>query len=122
MLASPAAPATNMSTTNTLVALCPAADIPEGRGFQVVTDTLAVAVFKVGDRYYVIDDACTHGPGLLSEGEVDGDIVECNFHSGAFNICTGAVAGPPCMIPIRTYYTVVRDGQVLIDPDRPAEP
>ncbi len=55
----------------------------------MIQGDLAVAVFKVGDRYYVIDDHCTHGPGLLSEGEQDGDIIECNFHNGAFNIRTG---------------------------------
>jgi nitrite reductase/ring-hydroxylating ferredoxin subunit len=105
-----------------LIVLCPTSDVLEGHGVQVITGDLSVAVFKIHDRYYVIDDACTHGPGLLSEGEVDGDIIECNFHNGAFNIRTGEVVAPPCMIPIRTYYTEVRDGQVWIDPDRPAEP
>jgi nitrite reductase/ring-hydroxylating ferredoxin subunit len=103
-----------------LVALCPIVDVPEGQGLQVTVGDLVVAVFKLGDRYYVIDDACTHGPGRLSEGEVDGDIVECNFHNGAFNIRTGEIVAPPCMIPIRTYYTELRDGQIYIDPDRPA--
>ena len=54
-----------------------------------------------------------HGPGRLSEGEVDGDVIECNFHNGAFNIRTGEVVAPPCMVPIRTYYTEVRDGDSL---------
>jgi len=110
-----------MSTANQLIPLCPTTDVPEGQGWQVTAGDLIVAVFKLGDRYYVIDDACTHGPGRLSEGTVDGDIIECNFHSGCFNIRTGAVEAPPCMIPIRTYYTEVRDGQIYIDPERPAE-
>jgi nitrite reductase/ring-hydroxylating ferredoxin subunit len=105
-----------------LIVVCPTSDVLEGHGVQVTIGALSVAVFKIYDRYYVIDDACTHGPGLLSEGEVDGEIIECNFHNGAFNIRTGEVVAPPCMIPIRTYYTEVRDGQVWIDPDRPAEP
>ena len=83
-------------------------------------DGFAVAVFKVGDRYCVIDDACTHGPGLLSEGEQDGDIIHCNFHFGAFNIRTGQVEAPPCMEPVRTYYTEVINGQIYIDLNRPA--
>ena len=111
-----------MTTANKLLPLCPTADVPDGQGLQVAVDDVVVAVFKVGDRYYAIDNACTHGPGLLSEGEVDGDIVECNFHNGAFNIRTGEVVAPPCMIPIRTYYTEVREGQIYIDRDRPAEP
>jgi len=111
-----------MTTANKLLPLCPTADVRDGQGLQVAVDDVVVAVFKVGDRYYAIDNACTHGPGLLSEGEVGGDIVECNFHNGAFNIRTGEVVAPPCMIPIRTYYTEVREGQIYIDRDRPAEP
>lgn len=104
-----------------LISLCPASDVSEGQGLQVTTGDCSVAIFKIGDRFYVIDDACTHGPGRLSEGEVDGDIVECNFHNGAFNIRTGEVAAPPCMIPIRTYHTEVRDGHIWIDTERHAE-
>ncbi|MGH9386466.1 MAG: non-heme iron oxygenase ferredoxin subunit [Vicinamibacterales bacterium] len=111
-----------MSTAHSLIRLCAAADVREGQGLQVVLHELAVAVFKIGDRFYVIDDACTHGPGLLSEGVVEGDIIECNFHSGAFNIRTGEVVSPPCMIPIRTYYTEVRDADIYVDPGRHAEP
>ena len=102
--------------------VCPTSDVPDAQGLQVTIGDLVVAVFRVGDRYYVIDDACTHGPGRLSEGEVDGDIIECNFHNGAFNIRTGEIVAPPCMVPIRTYYTEVRDGQIYIDRDRPADP
>jgi biphenyl 2,3-dioxygenase ferredoxin component len=105
-----------------LRALCQTADVMEGQGLQVTSGDLIVAVFKVNDRYYVIDDACTHGPGRLSEGEQDGDVIECNFHNGAYNIRTGEIVAPPCMVPIRTYYTEVRDGRIYIDPDRPAQP
>ncbi|MDA1184568.1 MAG: non-heme iron oxygenase ferredoxin subunit [Acidobacteria bacterium] len=111
-----------MTVPNELLLLCSTAELSEGQGLQVTIDDLQVAVFKIGDRYRVIDDHCTHGPGLLSEGEVKGEIVECEFHHGAFNICTGQVAAPPCMVPVRTYYTEVRDDQIFIDPDRPAEP
>ncbi len=57
----------------------------------------------------------THGPGSLSEGYIEGDVVECNFHNGQFNIKTGEVASPPCMIPVKTYRTVVEDGKVFIE-------
>ena len=35
-----------------------------------------------------------HGPGSLSEGYIEGDVVECNFHNGQFNISTGEVVLP----------------------------
>ena len=47
--------------------------------------------------------------------------VECNFHQGVFNIRTGAVVQPPCIVPVRTYPATVEDGGVFIEFD-PAAP
>jgi nitrite reductase/ring-hydroxylating ferredoxin subunit len=104
-----------MSDTGTLLSLCAVDEVPEGGALKVERDGLILAVFNLGNRYYVTDDACTHGPGSLSEGEIDGDVIECNFHNGAFNIVTGEVVAPPCMVPLRTYPAQVVDGQVCID-------
>jgi nitrite reductase/ring-hydroxylating ferredoxin subunit len=53
----------------------------------------------------------------LSEGYIDGDVIECNFHNGQFNIKTGEVVSPPCMIPVKTYPAVVEGGTVFIEVD-----
>jgi nitrite reductase/ring-hydroxylating ferredoxin subunit len=95
--------------------LCSAADVAPGNALKVETGGLTLAVFNVDGAFYVTDDACTHGPGSLSEGYIDGDVVECNFHNGQFDIKTGAVIAPPCMIPVKTYPTVVENGRVLIE-------
>ena len=109
-----------MSGTETLLPLCATGDVPEGGALKVERAGLVVAVFNLGGRFFVTDDACTHGPGSLSEGEVDGEIVECNFHNGAFHIPTGRVEAPPCMVPLRTYKVHVVDGQVCIEPPQAA--
>jgi|SRR5688500_6572612 nitrite reductase/ring-hydroxylating ferredoxin subunit len=97
------------------IELCKTDDVTAGAALKVEKDELVLAVFNVDGEFYVTDDACTHGPGSLSEGYIEGDVVECNFHNGAFNIRTGEVVLPPCMIPIRTYKTVVEDGTVFIE-------
>jgi nitrite reductase/ring-hydroxylating ferredoxin subunit len=74
-----------------------------------------LAVFNVDGAVYVTDDACTHGPGSLSEGFLDADCIECNFHQGVFNVRTGEVVQPPCVVPVKTYTTVVEDGVVYIE-------
>ena len=79
------------------------------------TAGLTLAVYHVGADFYVTDDACTHGPGSLSEGFLDGDVIECNFHQGCFNVRTGEVVTPPCVVPIKTYKTIVEDGAVYIE-------
>jgi nitrite reductase/ring-hydroxylating ferredoxin subunit len=98
--------------------LCDVADVAPGNALKVEAQGLALAVFNVDGEFYVTDDACTHGPGSLSEGYIEGDVVECNFHNGQFNIKTGEVVSPPCMIPVKTYRTVVENGRVLIDGDQ----
>ena len=90
-------------------------EVDAGAALKVEKDDMVLAVFNVDGEFYVTDDACTHGPGSLSEGYIEGDVVECNFHNGAFNIRTGEVVLPPCMVPIRTYKTVVEDGTVFIE-------
>jgi nitrite reductase/ring-hydroxylating ferredoxin subunit len=95
--------------------LCSTADVAPGTSLKVEIEDLALAVFNVDGEFFVTDDACTHGPGSLSEGYVEGGVVECNFHGGQFNIRTGEVVGPPCMVPIKTYPATVIDGKVTIE-------
>jgi nitrite reductase/ring-hydroxylating ferredoxin subunit len=99
------------------VELCKAEDVAIGTARRVEAGGLTVAVFNVEGTFYVTDDACTHGPGSLSEGYIDGDVVECNFHNGQFDIKTGEVVSPPCMIPVKAYPTMVEGGVVFIEVD-----
>lgn len=96
--------------------LCNAADIAEGGVVKVERGDLTLAVYNVGGAFFVTDNACTHGPGELSEGELYGEVIECNFHGGQFNVRTGEVVGPPCMEPVKTYRTTVEDGKIYIEP------
>jgi nitrite reductase/ring-hydroxylating ferredoxin subunit len=103
-----------MTDAVSLVDLCSASEVPDGGAIKVEKDGLILAVFNLGGRFFVTDDACTHGPGSLSEGEIDGEVVECNFHNGAFHIPSGRVEAPPCMVPLKTYAVQVVDGKVCI--------
>jgi nitrite reductase/ring-hydroxylating ferredoxin subunit len=97
------------------IELCSADEVAPGTALKVETGDLILAVFNVGGEFFVTDDMCTHGPGSLSEGYIEDDVVECNFHNGEFNIRTGEVVSPPCMVPIKTYPAMVVDGKVTID-------
>ncbi len=103
-----------MSVT-TILELIGTDEIEPGAAAQVEAGGLTLAVFRVGDEFYVTDDQCTHGPGLLHEGCLTGYEIECDFHQGTFDIRTGEVIEPPCTIPVRVYPVTVRDGRVLIE-------
>src|SRR3954453_7538581 len=99
----------------TRIKLCSADEVAVGTALKVETGDLVLAVFNVDGQFYVIDENCTHGPGSLSEGYIEDDVVECNFHNGQFNIRTGEVVTPPCMIPVKTYKTTVENGRIFIE-------
>ena len=104
-----------MNAATTRIQLCRAEEVAPGEVLKVETGALTVAVFNLDGEFYVTDDACTHGPGSLSEGFIDGDVIECNFHQGRFNIRTGEVVLPPCMVPVKTYKTSVENGIVYVE-------
>jgi nitrite reductase/ring-hydroxylating ferredoxin subunit len=97
------------------IQLCSIDDVAPGGTLKVETAGLTLAVYNVDGSFYVTDDHCTHGPGSLSEGFLDGEIIECNFHQGCFNVRTGEVVAPPCTVPIKTYKTVVEEGTLYVE-------
>jgi nitrite reductase/ring-hydroxylating ferredoxin subunit len=105
-----------MNDSSLLLELCATSDVPEGSALKVEAGGLTLAVFNLGHHFYVTDDACTHGPGSLSEGCIEDDVVECDFHNGAFNIRTGEVVAPPCMLSLRTFAVTIADEKIFIDP------
>lgn len=104
----------SMSSTTTRIRVCHVDDVAAGSTLKFEHGELILAIFNVAGEFYATDDACTHGPGSLSEGELYDAVIECNFHGGQFNVRTGAVVGPPCTVPIKTYNVTVEDGQVFV--------
>lgn len=62
-----------------------------------------LAIFNLGGEFYCIDDTCSHEDGPLSEGIVEGEEVECPWHSARFNIKTGAATSAPAYEGVATY-------------------
>jgi nitrite reductase/ring-hydroxylating ferredoxin subunit len=98
-----------------LTMLCTASEVRDDRPVRVERDGQAFAVFVVQGQYHVTQDECTHGPGSLAEGWVEGEEVECPFHQGRFHISTGQPTGAPCTIALRIWRAHVIDGSIHID-------
>lgn len=58
-------------------------------------DGTQVCLANVDGTFYAIGGECTHMGGPLGEGELDGTIVTCPWHSAEFDVTTGKVQGPP---------------------------
>jgi ethylbenzene dioxygenase ferredoxin component len=99
-----------------LVALCAADSVQPGAPIGVILDQVAYAIFNLSGQFYVTQNRCTHGPGILSRGSVIGDEIECPFHRGRFHIPTGRATGAPCTEALKVWTVHVIGGTIYIDP------
>ncbi|QWW72360.1 non-heme iron oxygenase ferredoxin subunit [Rhizobium sp. WYJ-E13] len=104
-----------MNDLRTRLRVCSTEDVDWDSALRVEIEDLVLAVFNVNGMFYVTDDLCTHGPGSLSEGFLEGHEIECDFHNGKFDVRTGQVTAPPCMVPVKTYNVTVEGTDVMID-------
>lgn len=79
------------------------ADLFEGAGISVVLGEVEIALFKLADKVYAIDNICTHGNARLCEGYVEGHSVECPFHQALFDLRDGSVQCGPATIPVKSW-------------------
>ena len=98
-----------------VIELCAKADVADGEVIKIENGDLELAVYHVDGDFYVTDNACTHGPGEMSEGYLEGHVIECDFHQGQFDIRDGKVVAPPCIVELKTYKVVPHDGSVVIE-------
>ncbi len=73
-----------------------------------------LAVYQVGGVLYATDNICTHAFALLSEGYLEGHMIECPLHAGRFDIRDGKGQGPPISCNIRTYPVRLNGAQVEV--------
>ncbi len=64
-------------------------DFKNGRGKAVRVGRETIAVFRVQDRFFALQDACPHMGASLSEGTLLGDRVRCTWHEWTFDLATG---------------------------------
>ncbi|SAL63446.1 aromatic hydrocarbons catabolism-related dioxygenase [Caballeronia udeis] len=103
-------------TDSTRLTLCDSSEVSTDMPVRCERNGVAYAVFVLEDDYFVLSDMCSHGPGSLSQGYVEGCEVECPFHQGRFDIRTGQPTAPPCSQPVRSWTAHVVAGRIEIDP------
>jgi len=52
---------------------------------------------------------------LSEEGLLTGNIVECTWHFGTFDVQTGKALTAPCVVALKTFPVEVIDGDVYVE-------
>jgi 3-phenylpropionate/trans-cinnamate dioxygenase ferredoxin subunit len=87
-----------------------------------------ILLARVGDKFYAVDNLCSHMKGNLSQGKLEGTVVTCPLHGSQFDITNGRVVrwlkgGPMSKIggalkpskDLTAYNVKVEDGRVLVE-------
>jgi Na+-transporting NADH:ubiquinone oxidoreductase subunit F len=65
------------------------------------------------DKFALTDGLCTHTGADLSEGYLEGCVIECPKHNGRFDVRTGEAVRRPATRALRTYSVDVIGGRVV---------
>ena len=101
-------------SSETWVTAVQASELAPGEMVGVELGGEAVAVYNVDGRYYATSNICTHAFSYLTEGWLDGTLIECPLHAGAFDVTTGKGQGAPITCDLKTYPIRLVDGAVQV--------
>jgi nitrite reductase/ring-hydroxylating ferredoxin subunit len=91
------------------------ADLAAGECKGVVADGKPVAIFNIDGSFHATSNVCTHQFALLTEGYLDGCVIECPLHQGRFDVRTGVAEGDPVTRDIQVYPIRIEGGEVFVD-------
>jgi 3-phenylpropionate/trans-cinnamate dioxygenase ferredoxin component len=103
--------------TDTMVKVADLSDIPEGSARVFSVGDKRLAVCRVSEGVFAIDDLCTHDGGDLGEGELVDSQIECPRHGARFDIKTGKAICLPAVMPVSTYPVEVRGQEIFVRVD-----
>ena len=105
--------------------VCKVDDLAPGETLKVDLDDqngreVEVAVVRDEDgEYHAISDICSHGQVSLSDGEVEGCLIECWLHGSQFDLRTGQPLQLPATRPVPVYTLSIEGDNVFVDVDAP---
>lgn len=89
-------------------------DLPDPGKLTLEVEDSVVVLFRVGGRFYCIDDVCTHDGGPLGEGQLCGHAIACPRHGAQFDIRTGKPLTMPATVPTRTHEVKIEGDEVYV--------
>lgn len=107
----------NSKTSAAGATLCPQDELAPGEVKRFNVGSRQVALARIGDEFFAIDDICSHGHFSLSEGELDefDCTLECPKHGSLFNLRTGHPETLPATVPVEVYPVRLQNGEVQVE-------
>lgn len=91
----------------------PASALAADGVIEVRVEDVAVAVCRVGESFFAVDNVCPHAGGPLADGDLEGHELLCPLHGWSFDLRTGACSVDPTS-PVRVHRARARGGQIEV--------
>ena len=89
-------------------------DLAAGEVLGVEVAGSSIALYAADDGIFATDNICTHAYACLSDGWLDGEVIECPLHAARFDIRTGKVLDPPATEDLKTYQVRVVGDEIQV--------
>lgn len=90
------------------------AELREGEMKRADAGGVPVLLVRCEGDVCALAHTCSHLGGPLSEGKLEGDVVQCPWHGSRFNVRDGSVVDGPATFPQPRFETRVREGQIEV--------
>lgn len=89
-----------------------------GENMVVDVDGIDVAIFKLEEGLFALEDVCTHDGAEIASGVIDGDEIICPRHGAKFCIKTGVVKCAPAYEDIARLAVRIDHGRIEVCDER----
>ena len=96
------------------VPVLPDAELEEGEMKRADAGGVPVLLVRLEGTVCALAHTCSHLGGPLSEGKLEGDVVQCPWHGSRFNVRDGSVVDGPATFPQPCFEARVREGQIEV--------
>ena len=89
-------------------------ELKSGTLLQVEAEGVKAVVANVDGSVCALKDRCSHADFPLSDGEIDGGTLKCQYHGAKFDMCSGRALQLPAVRPVEVIDVLVEDDQVFL--------
>ena len=89
-------------------------ECPPGNLLDVEAGRESIVLANIDGDLYALENRCSHQDLPLSDGELDGDRLECLYHGARFDVCTGKAVGLPAIKPVPSYDVQIRGQEIFV--------
>ncbi|MAT14953.1 MAG: biphenyl 2,3-dioxygenase [Planctomyces sp.] len=79
-----------------------------------MVDDVPVLLIKQGDKFYAIEDVCSHDGQPLTDGPIENCQITCPRHGARFDLATGNPLCMPATEPIPTYDVKIENDEIWL--------